>query len=90
MHAVREIFWLSTLYSINVRGVHVPGSSNVAADAVSRLHQLVAWPRLEACFGHVTDAGLLVWPWLVLCHMSYKSFVFLFPQALRWIRSRRS
>ncbi|KAL9981545.1 hypothetical protein ACROYT_G010257 [Oculina patagonica] len=39
MCALRNLFWLSANYNFRFTAVHIPGKSNVLADAVSRLHQ---------------------------------------------------
>lgn len=39
MCALRELFWLSAIYNFRFTAIHIPGKSNVIADAVSRLHQ---------------------------------------------------
>ena len=88
--AMREIFWLSSLFNFRIRGVHISGHLNVGADAISRLHQPGALSRLEACLGVASDLLMLIWPFVLMGHMSTKAFVFVFPQLLKWARCHRN
>ena len=85
---IREVFWVSSIYCITIRGVHVPGALNVCADAVSRLHQPGSMTRLEACLGEASHIYLLLWPFFISLHMSHKALLSVFPQIHRWARSR--
>ena len=35
---LKNVFWLSNMYSFDVKCIHIPGTANYLADAVSRLH----------------------------------------------------
>ena len=39
MHLLRSMFWLSAKYNFVVKAKNIPGSTNVVADAISRLHE---------------------------------------------------
>ncbi|CAC5365146.1 unnamed protein product [Mytilus coruscus] len=39
MGFLRELFWLSASFNFHIKAVHVPGSSNVLADHISRLQE---------------------------------------------------
>lgn len=39
MGALRQLFWLSAMYNFRFTARHIPGKSNILADAVSRFHQ---------------------------------------------------
>ena len=89
MSAMREIFWLSC-FNFCIRVVNIPGRLNVGADAISRQHQPGALSRLEACLGVASDLLMLIWPFVLMGHMSAKAFVFVFPQLLKWGRCHQS
>lgn len=39
MASLRRVFWLSAVYNFRLQAVYYPGSENILADAVSRLHE---------------------------------------------------
>ncbi|CAC5418431.1 TTN [Mytilus coruscus] len=41
MGFLREVFWLSASFNFHIKAVHVPGSSNVLADHISRLQESI-------------------------------------------------
>ena len=38
MHLLRALHFFSAYYNINLRAVHIPGSVNICADAISHNH----------------------------------------------------
>ena len=51
MHIMRRVFWLTVLFNCHLVAVHIPGRSNVTADALSRLlYKDVLFPvNLHCC-----------------------------------------
>ena len=90
MKFVREIFWLSAVFNFKIRGAHVPGVMNRAADAVSRLHSPSAFKLLEDIVGEYLPMLWLCWPYYFACHMSVSSVLFLSPQIQKWLLALRS
>ena len=52
MASLRRVFWLSALYNFRLRAIYYPGSSNLVADRVSRLHEVGGWEKLHQAFMH--------------------------------------
>lgn len=92
MDAVRDIFWLSAVFNFRIRGVHIAGVDNEAADAVSRLHAGGSLHRMERVniFEGIRPLLPFCWPYYFLCHMSFNSFLLVCRQVLRWIQDWRS
>jgi hypothetical protein len=86
MQVVREIFWLSAAFNFKIRGAHIAGVRNIAADTVSRLHSPGSLPRLGEIFGCVIPSFLSIWHVYFACHMSYACFLFLAPQIIQWLQ----
>ena len=81
MDTVREIFWLSAAYDFRIRGVHIAGTLNEAADAVSRLHSGGSLLRMERVhlFDNILPFLMYLWPFYFIMHMSYESFLLVSP-----------
>ena len=90
MQVVRNIFWLSAAFDFTIRGAHVPGVQNQAADAVSRLHSPGSLQSLEYIFSEASALISFCCPFYFMCHMSYASFLFLSLQITRWLLTWRS
>ena len=69
MSILRELFWLSVLYDFRVSAVHVPGTDNVLADVISRLHV----PTMARRFLNMFNLG--VDRLNVFHNMSFESFL---------------
>jgi len=87
MVLLRELFWLSTMFGFNIRCVHVPGVKHVVVDCISRLYEDGKLMQLESIWGFRTPMFNGIWPFVFIWHMSYKSFLSLAPQILRWLGS---
>ena len=76
MDWLRELFWLSEYYAIQLTVEHIPGSANVIADSISRLD--------ETCHRHTLHAGFHgPLPLLKTCCLTS-------PLLLAFLRSSRS
>jgi hypothetical protein len=87
MKMVREVFWWSSVFNFKIRAVHIKGTLNFLADAVSRLHSRKAFDTLAPFWGfpsHVTRSLYVIY---FLLHMSLRAFLSIFPQILRWLNS---
>jgi hypothetical protein len=89
MSIIRDLFWLSVVYNVNIECRFLPGKDNCLADAISRLHQRGQLFIMEMCMGRITPLFMLIWPYYFCLHMSYCSFLALIPQILQWLRSAR-
>lgn len=47
MDSLRRVFWMSAIYNFKIRAIYYPGTSNVLADAASRIHEPWALDRLS-------------------------------------------
>jgi hypothetical protein len=90
MALLREVFWMSCVFDIEIQCRHIAGVENWEADCVSRLFENGRLFQLEALLGFRTPLFYVVWPVAFLLHMSFKSFLSLVPQILRWLSSGNS
>ena len=76
MPFLRHLFWLSATHNFRITAKYIPGLTNVAADAVSRLHQPAKLLEF-ACllWGANLSASALNVP--LLHHMGFHSALFL-------------
>lgn len=50
MRIMRRVFWLTVLFNCHLVSVHIPGRSNVVADALSRLlYRGISFPNCITC-----------------------------------------
>ena len=77
MDWLRELFWLSEYYAIQLTVEHIPGSANIIADSISRLDETCHQHALHAWLSRSSSS-----PEDLLSHMS--------PLSLAFLRSRRS
>ena len=82
MTALRELFWLTVEYNFRLHAIHIPGSLNQLADAISRLHepgQILQLHSLLRYWHHNVNVK-------VDCksHMSPNAFQIVEPHILRW------
>ena len=86
MALLREIFWLTELYNIRLSCRYLRGSWNCLADSISRLNEPGHLLTLQSSMCLALNVLKLIWPYYFALHMSYKSFLFLVPQILRWLK----
>ena len=65
MKYLRYMFWLSAVYNFRLTAMHIPGTDNVLADKISRLHE----PYSKHFLSMLLAAEPLAW------HMTYTAFV---------------
>ena len=87
MSIIREIFWYRELYNITLCCNYLPGVWNVLADSISRLNEVGMLSSLNNSLAFKVPLFNCVWPLYFALHMSYKSFLYLVPQILRWLPS---
>lgn len=75
MHCLRKLFWLSATFNFHITARHIPGISNIAADAASRVHTP---GYLEILLPYTAYTPLVR-------HMSLKSFSFLLNRFPSWV-----
>ena len=78
MAELRNLFWLSTKFNFHIRAVHLPGSQNFAADAISRLHD----KRYLLRFYYYCQFAHIPFSTSLLHHMSYASYMFVLSQVM--------
>ena len=79
MSELRHLFWLSTKFNFYIRAVHIPGSQNFAADAISRLHDT----RYLLRFYYFCNLTHIPHTSTLLHHMSYASYIFILSQVMK-------
>ena len=65
MKYLRYMFWLSAVYNFRLTAMHIPGTDNVLADKLSRLHE----PYSRNLLSMLLAAEPLAW------HMTINAFV---------------
>ena len=65
MKYLRYMFWLSAVYNFRLTAMHIPGTDNVFADKISRLHE----PYSRHYLSMLLAAEPLAW------HMTFNAFV---------------
>ena len=65
MKYLRYMFWLSAVYNFRLTAMHIPGTDNVFADKISRLHE----PYSRHYLSVLLAAEPLAW------HMTFNAFV---------------
>jgi hypothetical protein len=83
MPYIRELFWLSAIYNFHLRVEYIPGSCNVVADAISRLHDNGYILLLESLVRPANYQGFYNLNFVL--HASIKGLLFLHPQILKWL-----
>ena len=79
MMYLRTVFWLRNIFNFTITGVFIPGSINILADSVSRLHNkghFLHW--MSTVFGYVPLEST-IWSYLRF-HMSYPALCYLYLQ----------
>ena len=90
MQVLRPLFWLSVCQNFHVVCYYLPGVNNVLADALSRLHEPVRFEFVANVFRWNDTMFNMFWPLWMVQHGSYRTFLFLVPQVLRWLNSGRN
>ena len=78
MTELRHLFWLSTAYNFHIKAIYLPGSQNIVADAISRLHD----PYYLLRFYDMYDALHISRSTQLVKHMSHASYLFILSQVL--------
>ena len=79
MMYLRTVFWLRNIVNFTITSVFIPGSINILADSVSRLHNkghFLHW--MSIVFGYVPLEST-IWSYLRF-HMSYPALCYLYLQ----------
>ena len=71
MTLIRYMFWLSAVYNFRIVALHVPGSDNVIADKISRLHE----PYSQHYLYDLLVGSPLAW------HMSYNGYAYILDRS---------
>ena len=90
MRVIRPLFWLSVVRGFVMRCEFVPGVVNILADGMSRLHECDKFNLIARCFNWHTNGFKFMWPVWLVQHMSYRTFLSIVPQVLRWLHSGRN
>ena len=90
MWVIRRLFWLSVLQNFQISCSYLPGEGNCLADALSRLHDAGKFCWVAKNFQWDSMYFAIFWPFWLVHHMSYRSFLFLVPQVVRWLNLGRS
>ena len=75
MKFIREMFWWATLFNFKLWVVHIPGTLNIVADALSRLHSMHAYEVVNNFLQITSMPPLLVLLVYILKHMSSTSLL---------------
>ena len=77
MDCLREVFWLSAVHNFRLTSVYIPGSNNMLADSIFRLHE---WERLQHFWQYLCKQNSLsnVCSTPLNLHMSLYSILYLY------------
>ena len=87
MQMVREVFQCSVIFDYQLKCWFLPGKNNFVADSLSRLDE---WDSLcsAAYWLDWNNAWFhCFWQFELVMHMSYKTFLLIMPQCLKWTHS---
>ena len=92
MHLLRSMFWLSAKYNFVVKAKYIPGSTNVVADAISRLHEDGRLLQVESLvnqwYFELGSSNVAFHASSICNFMSLGSMYTIFQQVMAWRRLR--